>query len=179
MRLQELIEKMAQEKGKGAFTPENIEAQIAAFLPDVLMKSETLQIAFEISDDQMEAFYGEAYRFYEEEEYVESANAFRWLVLFNPFVSRYWMGLGASHQLLQSYEKALHNYAVAAMLDSLSPYPHLYAHDCLLALDKHEDAAKALELAEERARYDLKYVALKNEIASLQEALRGRPCNSQ
>lgn len=168
MELKKLLEKIAREKG-GYFVPEDIDHYLSDFIPDVLYKSGTLQIACDVTDEEMEVLYSEAYNFYDQAKYSQSADAFRWLVLFNPFLSRYWMGLGASQQLLKLYDKALHSYAVAALLDASSPYPHLYAYDCCIALGFQEDAVKALNLAAERAHYDLKYVALKNEIATLQK----------
>ncbi len=165
MKLKTLLEKIARERG-GDHIPEDLEAYLADFVPNTLLSSETLQIAFGVTHDEMEELYGEAYGFYEQEAYVKAADVFRWLVLLNPFISKYWMGLGACQQLLGLFEKALHSYAVAALLDSLSPYPHFYAFECYEALGDPNEAAKALMLAEARACADFKYQRLKEEIAT-------------
>lgn len=166
-KLKELIKRIAKKRGEDFPFPEDIEAFTADFIPNALLKSETLQIAFEISEEEMEELYAEGYAFYEEGKYIQSADTFRWLVLLNPFYMKYWMGLGASQQLLKLYEKALHSYAAAALLDSSSPYPHFYAYECYTHMDEEEEAQKALHLAEQRA-HGVKYHALKEEIASLQ-----------
>jgi type III secretion system low calcium response chaperone LcrH/SycD len=98
----------------------------------------------------MEEIYDESYRFYQEDLFLEACVGFRWLVLLNPFIEKYWMGLAASLQLLEKYEKALHAYAIAALLDSDSPYPHFHAFECYAALENGEEAKKALELSFKR-----------------------------
>lgn len=172
MKLRQLIEKIAKEKGAAGFCPDAIEKTALDMMPEILLKSDTLQMAYGIPDEDMEALYAEGYSFYEEGNYVQSADVFRWLVLFNPFAFRFWMGLGASQQLLQLHEKALHSYAVAALLDASTPYPHLYAFDCYSQLGDQEEAVKALALAEVRALENAKYQSVKDEISLIKNEMK-------
>lgn len=122
------------------------------FIPNTLLKSETLQQAFDISPFEMEQFYADAYNLYEKDEYGEAAVAFRWLVLLNTFEPKYWLGFGACQQILGLWEKALHSYAMASLLEDANPYPHFYAWQCYTALKEPVEAKKAWVLARERAR---------------------------
>ena len=128
MIIRELIEKMID---KDHF-PDDIDAYMEDYIPNKLVKSNTLQEAYEVSDDSMALLYEEGLRCYESENYQDGALAFKWLALLNPFIDAYWMGLGASQQLLGEYEKALKSYAVAAHLEGDNPMPHLHAFDCLV-----------------------------------------------
>lgn len=164
MRLKELLKRLALNNSKEFPHPENLETYLADFVPNVLLKSETLQVAFAVSSYEMEEIYTEAYAYYQDDNYLESSTAFRWLVLLNPFTAKYWMGLAASLQLLEKYEKALHAYAVAALLDSDNPYPHFHAFECYAALKNKEDAEKALELSYKRTIGKAAYQELQEKI---------------
>ncbi len=150
MKLKELIRRIAINRKEDFPFPDDLEAYLDDFIPNTLLKSDTLQQAFGVSGYEMEEVYHEAYRFYQEDVYLEASAAFRWLVLLNPFVDKYWKGLAASLQLLGKYEKALHAYAMAALLDSDNPYPHFHAYECYEDMHNPEDAEKALDLAYQR-----------------------------
>lgn len=148
MKLKTLLQRIALQN-KAVF-PDDIESYVDTFIPNVLLKSETLQQAFGISDYEMEKLYEEAYVYYEADAYQDSLTVFRWLILFNTYETKYWMGFAANLQLLEQYEKALHAYAVSALLDSRSPDPHYHAYECYQQLDQKEEAEKALKLATQR-----------------------------
>src|SRR5262249_49793934 len=133
---------------------------------------ETLQQAFGVSTYEMEQIYSEAYLDYENDNYRESTTAFRWLVLLNPFHKKYWMELAAIFQLLEKYEKALHAYAISALLESSNPYPHFHAFECYESLNNKEDAEKALELAYQRTLGKVAYNDLQKEIEQLRRELK-------
>jgi type III secretion system low calcium response chaperone LcrH/SycD len=163
-----LIQKIAA-NGAAKIVPNNLEAYLEDFIPNVLLKSETLQKAFGVSAYEMEEIYCEAYTFYQEDNYLESSTAFRWLVLLNPFHKKYWMGLGASLQLLEKYEKALHAYAAASLLEHENPYPHFHAFECYEALKNREEAEKALNLAYKRTLSNPAFHELRDEIESIKK----------
>ncbi|MFZ0566327.1 MAG: tetratricopeptide repeat protein, partial [Chlamydiales bacterium] len=103
---------------------------------------------------------------YQKDQHEESAISFRWLVILNPFEIKYWMGLAANQQLLDQFEKALHSYAIASLLDQANPLPHYHAYECYESLNHKEDAKKALDLAYERAKTDESYKEIKSKIES-------------
>ncbi len=176
MKLKSLLTRIATEHHQGL--PEDLEAYLEEFVPNILMKSETLQRAFGVTNYEMEEIYCEAYRLYQEDIYLESSTAFRWLVLLNPFVAKYWKGLAASLQLMEKYEKALHAYAMAALLDSDNPYPHFHAFECYESMENDEDADKALDLAYHRTLGKESYRDLQEEIGQIKKE-RGYLCLSR
>jgi type III secretion system low calcium response chaperone LcrH/SycD len=164
MKLKELIRRIALNRHEEFPFADNLETFLEDFIPNTLLKSETLQKAFGVSNYEMEEIYSEAYRFYQEDNYLEASTGFRWLVLLNPFIAKYWTGLAASLQLLEKYEKALHAYAISALLESENPYPHFHAYECYEALNNKEEAEKALDLAYQRTIGKAAYSDLEEEI---------------
>lgn len=167
MKLKTLLRRIALQRKEDFPFPDDIENYVEDFIPNILLKSESLQRAFGITDYEMEKLYEEAYEHYEANTYHEALTVFRWLVLFNSYEAKYWMGFAASLQLLELYERALHAYAVAALLDSKNPYPHFHAYECYMLMKNKEDAEKALELAYQRCNGKAAYDELKNEIERL------------
>lgn len=152
MKLKQLIERIALQRQEEFPFPENLDAFLEDFIPNTLLKSETLQEAFGISAYEMEELYQEGYAFYEDDQYTDSYTVFKWLVLLNPYVFKFWLSLGASQQLLGLFEKALHSYGMAALLEGDDPYPHFHAFECYIAMQNLDDALQALERAHLRAK---------------------------
>jgi type III secretion system low calcium response chaperone LcrH/SycD len=167
VKLKELIRRIAINCPSEFPFPDNLETYLEDFVPNKLLKSGTLQDAFDLSDYELEEVYNESYLLYQEDRYLESSTGFRWLVLFNPYEPKYWMGLAASLQLLEKYEKALHAYALFALLESDNPYPHFHAYECYSALHNVEEGRKALVLAHRRAVKKSAYRDLQEEIEFL------------
>jgi type III secretion system low calcium response chaperone LcrH/SycD len=179
MKLKELIRRIALNRREESPFPEDLETFLEDFIPNTLLKSETLQRAFDVSGYEMEEIYSETYTFYQEDNFLEASTGFRWLVLLNPFVEKYWMGLAASLQLLEKYEKALHAYAICALLESENPYPHFHAFECYVALKDKEEAEKALSLAFKRTIGKAAYRDLQEEIELLRKKAGGLLCRSE
>lgn len=178
MKLKELIRRIALNRQEDFPFPDDLDTYLDGFVPNTLLKSDTLQRAFGVTNYEMEEVYSEAYRLYQEDIYLESSTAFRWLVLLNPFAAKYWKGLAASLQLLGKYEKALHAYAMVALLDSDNPYPHFHAYECYEDLQNKDDAEKALELAYQRTLGKESYRDLQQEIETCKKR-RGYLCLSE
>lgn len=164
MKLKELISRIASFSNEQFSFPKDLETYLEDFIPNTLLKSETLQKAFGVSNYEMEEIYYEAYSYYKDDNYLESSTAFRWLVLLNPLTSKYWMGLAASLQLLEKYEKSLHAYAIYTLLDHENPYPHFYAFECYTALNNKKEAKKALNSAYKLTKDKTTYIDLQKEI---------------
>jgi type III secretion system low calcium response chaperone LcrH/SycD len=175
MKLKELIARIAENRKSEFPLPENLEAYLEDFIPNTLLKSETLQRAFQVSSYEMEEIYREAYGYYYEDNYLESSTAFRWLILLNPFIGKYWMGLAASSQLLKKYEKALHAYAMAALIENENPYPHFHAYECYKALNNRAEGDKALACAYTKTLGKTVYRPLQEEIEKIKK-IQEVPC---
>jgi tetratricopeptide (TPR) repeat protein len=59
--------------------------------------------------------------------------------------NRFWMGLGATQQMLGRYEDAVEAFAFATFLDIDDPKPQLQAGYCLMQFGYYEEARSALE----------------------------------
>ena len=148
-KIRDLIQKVGQMRGEDYPFPDDLEAYLDDFVPNKLLKSETLQEAFSITNSEMEEIYAEAYTHYDNGHFADAANAFRFLVLLDSFQPRFWMGLGASLQMLKRSDKALKAYAVVTLLDSKNPAPHLYASTIYKEMGETKEAQIALASAKE------------------------------
>lgn len=170
MHLKELVRRIALNNQKEAPFPQSLDDYLKDFIPNHLFKSQTLQEAYDLSDNDLETLYKEAYEKYNQEEYESSTELFRLLVSLNPFIPKFWLGLGANQQMQEFYHEALHSYAALACIDSENAYAHFYAYECYVALHDQEDARKALELAYKRAKSQPIYEDLLQEILRIRVA---------
>lgn len=131
-----------------SFFSENFEQCVTNFVSDnSWQQNETMQKALEISTLELEQLYVDAYARYESNQCQESEELFRLLVMLDPFVDKYWLGLSACLQLMGRYEEALKGYGVMACLDETSPYSYYYASECLQRLSRNEEGKQVLHLA--------------------------------
>lgn len=91
-----------------------------------------------------EDLYAAGFALYEGGKYSEAADCFRVLTTEEPGDRRFWMGLGAAHQLLENYELSLQAYACAAELEPKNPKIHMHAAECFWALGNKSQAEEAL-----------------------------------
>ncbi|MGC8718448.1 MAG: SycD/LcrH family type III secretion system chaperone [Thermodesulforhabdaceae bacterium] len=118
----------------------------------------TLQEVKGFTDEQMEAIYSIGYNLYQAGKYNDAVQVFTWLGIFNPFVSKYWLGLGASLQMIKDFENALNAYAVAAITsEPEDPVPHLHAGECYVGMGDIEEAGKAFQMAADFSKDKPKY----------------------
>lgn len=102
----------------------------------------------EFSEKSAEALYAFSYGFYAHGKYKKAVQFFRFLTMLDPKKKKYWMGLGASYQMLKDEERALPCYGVATLLDQNDPRTHFHAAECFFSLGKRELGYKALHSAE-------------------------------
>jgi len=149
------------------------EEQFHQIAIDVINGETTLQEVKGFSQEQMEAIYSVAYNFYQVGKYQDATQVFSWLGLFNPFVPKYWMGLGASLQMAKEFERALHAYAVAALTsEPEDPTPHLHAGECYLGTGNLEEALKAFQMAVDFGRDKEKYKKVYDKANALSQILK-------
>lgn len=123
-----------------------------------------------LSSETIEGIYHFAYQFYLNGKYAESIKFFRFLTLVDTGTKKHWMGLGAALQMQKEYTQAIHTYSVAAILDELDPYVHLYAAECFFALEKVNDGIVALDSALKAAKLKKMFAKLIPELNLLKEA---------
>lgn len=162
--IERILGRIADRRGGEMPFPEDLDHFLDDFFPNTVLKNETLQKAFSVTESEMKELYRLAYTHYQKENYSLAHEHYRFLVILDPFERLYWMGYAASLQLLHHFEKALHGYAVAALLDQQDPICHYHAHECYLALHNSAEAFKALSLAEELCGEKDEYKHLKERI---------------
>lgn len=104
----------------------------------------------DFNNEDVTLLYSLGFNLYEREDYETSKQIFQRLVISRPYEKKFWMALGACHQMSKSYEQALESWAIASFLDDTDPLPHFHATECYLALESVEQALLALDAAKER-----------------------------
>lgn len=162
-----LLEKIASQSKENYPFPEDLAKYLKGYVPNQDISLDTYQKIFKVTCEDLERVYKEGYNAYLNKQYKESCLIFRWLVFFNPFVSKFWFSLGAALHMDAQYPQALHAYGVTALLRDKDPHPHYYAYICYTLMEQTEEADKALEMAWERAQRQPAYHDLKEEILSI------------
>jgi type III secretion system low calcium response chaperone LcrH/SycD len=127
--------------------------------------------ALKLSDDTMEAIYGQAYNLYNQGKYKEASYVFRLLMLLDYLTTKYMMGLAACLHRLHDYKQAANTYLLCGTLDSKNPLPHYHAADCYLQLQAPLLASFSLGLAVAAAADQPQYAIIKERASLMKEAL--------
>ena len=107
-----------------------------------------------ITDAEMEAVYSLGFNFYQTGNMENAEKDFKFLVLFDHFEPKYWIGLGAVLQVKKAFDGAITAYAYASFLDIHNPKPQYHAAECYLAKGDRANAASALAALEQFAPTD-------------------------
>lgn len=123
-----------------------------------LLQSKTLRSVAGYSDATMKAFYRAARSLFDQERFVDAADAFLFLATIDPIQYEFWQGLGMAEQAQARYEEALYAYSMANLAKFEDPHCHFYAGKCHYALGHIHEAIVSLNLAlaftAEQAKYD-------------------------
>lgn len=128
----------------------------------------------EITDEEMEAGYAQAYQLLNQERFGEAEKLFEMLAQLDHYQSRYWLGLGLCRQMQRSYETATKAYAMAGSLDIENPIPALRAAECFLALGNLEAADSGITAALHWAGNKPAFEGVRQRAQALKEALERR-----
>ena len=134
---------------------------VESLFPDLSEKEKQLLPSF--TEAEQEHLYATAYELYRNGKYERAKQVFYLLTLLNGVNRKFWMGLGASQQMLKDYRAALGSYSIAAAQNPEDPAVHEYAAECFFALNDLPLAIKTLGSA--------RLVAGKNGDRSLVERL--------
>ena len=107
-----------------------------------------------ITDAEMEAVYSLGFNFYRTGNIENAEKVFKFLVLFDHFNPKYWIGMGAVLQVKKMYDGAITAYAYASFLYIHDPKPQYHAAECYLAKGDRANAASALAALEQFAPAD-------------------------
>lgn len=136
-----------------------------------LHEGKTAQEVLELSDSIMEQLRSRAQNFFEMGRYIDSADAYLFLVTMNPHKADYWIGLGLSLQMSKEFDGATEAYEMAALCQENDPVPYFYLAKCLFALHEREATLQALELAIEYADGLPEYKELKEQALKAKQLL--------
>ncbi len=96
-------------------------------------------------DEDVEALYTIAHKYYTVDSYEEAEPLFMRLVLARATNSAFWKGLASSQQMLKKYREALVAWGMCAMLNPDDLSNHLFGAECLINLELLQEAVKALD----------------------------------
>ena len=118
--------------------------KIAENVKSLIEKNATLKQLNGVTNSELEAVYSLAFGYYQTGRYDEALKLFQFLVLFDHLNQKYWMGLGATQQVLKDYQAAVTSYGYCSFLNLENPKPQLHAAECYLALGDKGNAASAI-----------------------------------
>lgn len=124
-------------------------AETVAKLGAELLQGKTWKELLQISNSAIEMLYRGAKSHFDAKSYDKAESAFSFLVVIDPSHYQFWLGLGHSAFNLHHKEKAINAYAMASMVDPVSPWPHIHAANCFEANSDYPHALIALEMAQE------------------------------
>ena len=114
------------------------------FLMNAVLHQVSLKDLCKLSDEETETLYSSAYTLYNYGKYQDAINIFTPLTHMNLKETKYWMGLGACHQMLKQYDDALRAYALVIMLDVNNIQAPSHVAECHIAKGDIEQAKVAL-----------------------------------
>jgi type III secretion system low calcium response chaperone LcrH/SycD len=117
------------------------------YLKKQLAKGKTAQQILGVSTESMQEFYEAAYHLFNKGRFEDAGNAFLFLVTLDPHNFEYWLGLGASAQMMDHIDEAIDAYEMAAYYRIESPLPYFYLARCFYLKRDYISALEALHLA--------------------------------
>lgn len=147
--------------------------QLAAIFQKFLENGTTMKDIQGLTRENLESVYAIAYNDYNTGKYERAHHMFQMLCFFDHTEKKYWMGLGATRQMLRSYDAAVDAYSMASMFDIEDPNPPLHAAVCHLALGNRDKAISGFQYAAESAGDRPEYAAIRRQAEAKLELLKG------
>lgn len=105
-----------------------------------------------LSQEQHQLIYQYAYTYYHQKDYGKACDLFRFLTIADTENSVFWMGFGASLQMLEQYQKAIEAYEMARMIDPVLIPSYLHAAECYRRLNMFKEVYDLCNEAKEVAK---------------------------
>ena len=144
---------------------EALNEELVSQLAEYFVKGATLKDAKGIDEAQMETLYSLGFNLYQAGKAEDAEKVFSLLTLLDYGVVKYWLGLGAAQQAQRKFDRAVHAYAMATMIDAKDPRSQYHAAECFLAVGDKANAESALlaveTFAPETSEYREKAAVLK------------------
>lgn len=154
--MQETLNRMGTEKA------ETFKSGGEAIINNLFKNGMMPQDALNISPQQTENLYAQAYQYYNTGKYKEAQAIFSSLMFVNAYEPKYMFGHAACSHMLEKYEIAAKTYMQVGSIDSLNPIPYYHAADCYIKLEDNLSAIIALKLAVKRSEGKPEYELIKD-----------------
>ena len=128
-------------------TDESMAARAADMATKVLRGEISLRELAQVPAQALTEMYTQACEQFAAGEIVGATRTLLALAAVEPREPTYWFGLGGCQQARAEHQAAVRCFAVAALLDSEDPLPHLFAAQSWLALGERSHANAAVEAA--------------------------------
>ena len=127
-------------------TDQNITPEQIAKIVDALRRGVTVAQAAGIKKETLEGLYAVGRNLYVAGNYKDAKVVFQALSIYDYNDPRFWLGLAGCRQAREEYEGAIDAYQMAALAGEMkNPEPLLFAVQCLLKLNRREDAIAGLK----------------------------------
>ena len=145
------------------FTPQEIER----LMLDFIQNGKTLKDIKGLTTENMEAIYSAAYSAYNVGNLDQAHKVFQFLCYFDHLEHKYWMGLGATRQMLKDFSGAVDAYSMAGMLNINDPRAPFQAANCHMALGNRDAAISGLTAAAEFSGSKPEWVTVKSQAEAM------------
>ena len=125
-----------------------------------------------VTDDEMEALYAVALQEFDAGKFEDAENRFLLLCRLDHYSGRFWLGLGATRQMMKRYQDAINAYALAGVHDGENPVPGLRAAECYLALGDLENALSGAKAAIHWSEGKPEFAAFNDRAQALLESIK-------
>jgi len=125
-----------------------------------------------VTDDEMEALYAVALQEFDAGKFQDAEDRFLLLCRLDHYSGRFWLGLGATRQMMKRYQDAINAYALAGVHDGENPVPGLRAAECYLAIGDFENALSGAKAAVHWSEGKPEHAALHDRAQALLESIK-------
>lgn len=157
--------------------PEITPERLAGLVQDFFSNQKSFKDIKGISEREMEAIYATAYNFYSHGKFERAKSIFSALTQLDQHQAKYWVGLGASYQMLKQYQSAIDAFGIATLLDTNDPKPVFYASSCFMKLNQIDLAQQSLEAVVLIAGDNTEHKDIRSQAENLLEGLRKKDSN--
>lgn len=133
---------MKEKQAKAAVPTELLAEQLG----DLLLSGGVLGDVYDYSEQDYEVLYALGHSLYSQCRYDDASKAFGFLVMHNHLERRYLSAFASSLQMTKNYQEALAYYSLASVMDLSDPIPSFHSAECLVALNRTQEAMKFLAI---------------------------------
>lgn len=143
---------------------------LAEQIGNLLLSGGVLGDVYDYSPQDYEVLYALGHSLYSQRRYGDAVKAFGFLVAHNHLERRYLSAFASSLQMVKNYEEALGYYSMASVMDLSDPLPTFHSAECLVALNRLQQAKKFLDIVVRQCTSQ-KYEALNVRAHALNELI--------